>query len=151
MTPVDLSAIVADMVELYAPLAEEKGLAIESTLEETDAVSGHAQFLSQLVANLLDNALAYTPEGRIGVSLARADDGETRLTVEDSGPGIPPEERERVLQRFVRLDASRSGGGRGLGLSLVAGVATLHRAALDLGESPLGGLSVSVTFPPPAA
>ena len=113
LAPVDLRAIVADMVELYAPLAEEKGLAIEATLEETDAVSGHGQFLSQLVANLLDNALAYTPEGRIGVSLARDDAGAVRLTVEDSGPGIPPEERERVLQRFVRLDASRSGGGRG--------------------------------------
>ena len=150
LAPVDLRAIVADMVELYAPLAEKKGLAIESTLEETGAVSGHEQFLSQLVANLLDNALSYTPEGRIGVRLARDDAGAVRLTVEDSGPGIPPGERERVLQRFVRLDASRTGGGRGLGLSLVAGVATLHRASLVLDESPLGGLRVTVTFSPPA-
>ncbi|MCY4405179.1 MAG: HAMP domain-containing sensor histidine kinase [Rhodospirillaceae bacterium] len=151
LEPVDLRAIVADMVELYAPLAEEKGLAIEAALEEAGSVAGHGQFLSQLVANLLDNALAYTHEGRIRVSLAHGDSGAVRLTVEDSGPGIPPEERERVLQRFVRLDASRTGGGSGLGLSLVAGVATLHRAELALVESPLGGLRVSVTFPPVAS
>ena len=150
MEPVDLRAIVADMVELYAPLAEEKGLAVEAALEESGEVAGHGQFLSQLVANLLDNALAYTPDGRIGVSLAREESGAVRLTVEDSGPGIPAGERERVLQRFVRLDASRSGGGSGLGLSLVTGVATLHRAALALDESPFGGLRVSLTFPPPA-
>ena len=150
MAPVDLRAITADMVELYAPLAEEKGLAIEAALEAVGEVAGHGQFLSQLVANLLDNALAYTPEGRIRVTLAREPSGAARLTVEDSGPGIPPEERERVLQRFVRLDASRSGGGSGLGLSLVAGVASLHRARLALDESPLGGLWASVAFPPSA-
>ena len=150
LEPADLRAVVADMVELYAPLAEEKGLAIEAALEEAGSVAGHGQFLSQLVANLLDNALAYTPRGRIRVSLAREDSGAVRLQIEDSGPGIPPEERERVLQRFVRLDASRTGGGSGLGLSLVAGVATLHRAELTLDESPLGGLRVGVTFPPVA-
>ena len=147
LVPVALRAVVSDMVALYAPLAEEKGLAIEAVLGEAGTVAGHGQFLSQLVANLLDNALAYTPEGTIRVSLARKHAGAVQLTVEDSGPGIPPEERERVLQRFVRLDASRTGGGRGLGLSLIAGVATLHRAELALDESPLGGLRVSVTFP----
>ena len=149
MAPVDLRAITADMVELYAPLAEEKGLAIEAALDAAGEVAGHGQFLSQLVANLLDNALAYTPVGgTIAVSLVRGPSGALRLTVEDSGPGIPSEDRERVLQRFVRLDASRSGGGSGLGLSLVAGVASLHRAALALDESPLGGLRASVAFPP---
>ena len=107
MAPVDLGAVVADMVELYAPLADEKGLAIETVLDETDTVAGHGQFLSQLVANLLDNALACTAEGRIRIALAREPSGAARLTVEDSGPGIPPTERERVLQRFVRLDTSR--------------------------------------------
>ena len=150
MTPVDLRAVVADMVELYAPLAEQKRLAIEAALDEVGHVAGHGQFLSQLVANLLDNALGYTAEGGIGVSLAREPSGAVRLAVEDSGPGIPPAERERVLQRFVRLDRSRTDGGSGLGLSLVAGVASLHRAALALDESPLGGLRVSVTFPPSA-
>ena len=151
MEPVSLRALVADMVELYAPLAKEKGLAMEAALDEAGAVAGHGQFLSQLVANLLDNALAYTPEGgKIAIALAQEPTGAARLRVEDSGPGIPPEERERVLQRFVRLDTSRPSGGSGLGLSLVAGVASLHRAQLALDESPLGGLRVSVTFPPPA-
>ncbi len=150
MAPLDLRAAVADVVELYAPLAEEKGLAIEAALDDVGAVTGHGQFLSQLVANLLDNALGYTAEGRIRVGLTREVSGAVRLTVEDSGPGIPPAERERVLQRFVRLDSSRSSGGSGLGLSLVAGVASLHRAALVLDESPLGGLLVCVSFPPPA-
>ena len=151
LAPVDLRAIVAGMVELYSPLAEEKGLAIDAALDETGEVPGHGQFLSQLVANLLDNALAYTPQGgSVAVTLLREPSGAVRLALEDSGPGIPPEERERVLQRFVRLDTSRGGGGGGLGLSLVAGVATLHRASLVLDESPLGGLRVTVTFPPPA-
>ena len=150
MAPVDLRAVVADMVELYAPHAEEKGLAMEAALDEAGAVAGHGQFLSQLVANLLDNALAYTPAGgRVAIALAREPAGAARLAVEDSGPGIPPEDRERVLQRFVRLDTSRPSGGSGLGLSLVAGVASLHRATLALDESPLGGLRVTLTFPPP--
>lgn len=148
---VDLRAVVAGAVELYAPFAEEKGLAVETALDGAGEVAGHGQFLSQLVANLLDNALAYTPAGgRIAVFLGREPSGGVRLTVEDSGPGIPPGERERVLQRFVRLDTSRTGGGGGLGLSLVAGVTSLHRARLTLDESPLGGLRVTLTFPPPA-
>ena len=151
MGPVDLHAVVADMVELYTPHAEEKGLAMEAALDEAGTVAGHGQFLSQLVANLLDNALAYTPAGgRVAIALAREPAGAARLAVEDSGPGIPPEDRERVLQRFVRLDTSRPSGGSGLGLSLVAGVASLHRARLALDESPLGGLRVTLTFPPPA-
>ena len=90
LVPVDLRAVVSDLVELYAPLAEEKGLTMEAALEQTGSVAGHGQFLSQLVANLLDNALAYTPEGRIVVSLAHGERGAVRLTVEDSGPASRP-------------------------------------------------------------
>ena len=97
MAPVDLGGIVGDMVELYAPLAEEKGLAIEATLDETEPVAGHAQFLSQLVANLLDNALAYTPEGRIRVRPRAARRGRGAAYGGGFGAGDPPEERERVL------------------------------------------------------
>ncbi len=149
MSRVDLRAVVADIVELYGPLAEEKGLTLEAALDEDVTVIGHTQFLSQLVANLLDNALRYTGEGRIAVTLTGAPSGAPCLTVDDSGPGISPADRERVLQRFVRLDASRTTDGSGLGLSLVAGVASLHQAALTLDESPLGGLRVIVAFPEP--
>ncbi len=151
LAPLDLGAVVADACDLYRPLAEEKGRALETALDEGVVVEGHAQFLAQLVANLLDNALRHAPAGRVAVRLARAPSGAARLTVDDSGPGIPPADRARVLRRFVRLDASRSTDGGGLGLSLVAGVASLHRAALALGDGPLGGLRVSLTFPPPNA
>ena len=148
LAPVDLRAVVADMVELYAPLAEEKGLAIEAALEETGQVAGHGQFLSQLVANLLDNALATRPKAGSGEPRARKCHGRRAAHGGGFGAGHSPGgARERVLQRFVRLDTSRTGGGSGLGLSLVAGVATLHRAELALDESPLGGLRVSLTFP----
>ena len=149
MSRVDLHAVVADIVELYGPLAEEKGLALEAALDQDATVTGHTQFLSQLVANLLDNALRYTGDGRIAVTLVGVPSGALCLTVDDSGPGIAPADRERVLRRFVRLDASRTTEGSGLGLSLVAGVASLHRAALTLDESPLGGLRVIVAFPEP--
>lgn len=151
MRPVDLRAVVADACDLYRPLAEEKGRALEAVLDEGVVVSGHAQFLAQLVANLLDNAQRHAPEGRIAVGLAVQPAGAARLTVDDSGPGIPPADRARVLRRFVRLDASRTTDGSGLGLSLVAGVASLHRATLALDDGPLGGLRVAVTFPPPRA
>ena len=151
MRPVDLRAVVADACDLYRPLAEEKGRALEAVLDEGVVVSGHAQFLAQLVANLFDNALRHAPEGRIAVGLAVQPAGAARLTVDDSGPGIPPADRARVLRRFVRLDASRTTDGSGLGLSLVAGVASLHRATLALDDGPLGGLRVAVTFPPPRA
>ena len=151
LAPLDLGAVVAGACDLYRPLAEEKGRVLETALDEGVVVEGHAQFLAQLVANLLDNALRHAPAGRVAVRLARAPSGVARLTVDDSGPGIPPADRARVLRRFVRLDASRSTDGGGLGLSLVAGVASLHRAALALGDGPLGGLRVALTFPPPNA
>lgn len=151
LAPLDLGAVVADACDLYRPLAEEKGRALEAALDEGVVVEGHAQFLAQLVANLLDNALRHAPAGRVAVRLARAPSGAARLTVDDSGPGVPPADRARVLRRFVRLDASRSTDGGGLGLSLVAGVASLHRAALALDDGPLGGLRVALTFPPPNA
>lgn len=151
LAPLDLGAVVADACDLYRPLAEEKGCALETALDAGVVVEGHAQFLAQLVANLLDNALRHAPAGRVAVRLARAPSGAAQLTVDDAGPGIPPADRARVLRRFVRLDASRSTDGGGLGLSLVAGVASLHRAALALGDGPLGGLRVALTFPPPEA
>ena len=141
MAPVDLGGIVGDMVELYAPLAEEKGLAIEATLDETEPVAGHAPFLSQLVANLLDNALAYTPEGRIGVSLARGDAGAGRL--------IRWRIRGRGSRRrsgSVYCNASSAWMGAAPAAAAGSGSASsrawrpLHRATLELDQSPLGGL-----------
>jgi signal transduction histidine kinase len=144
MEAVDLSRLVRDMVEFYCPLAEEKGIALAENIAEGCRLTGHAQFLSQAVGNLLDNAVKFTPPGgRIAIALG----GDTVcLVVSDSGPGIAAADRARVLGRFVRLDESRSMPGSGLGLSLVAGVARLHSAELRLDRSDLGGLGVTLTF-----
>lgn len=145
MQGVDLSALTGDTVELYGPLAEDNGLEMATELQPGVVVRGHRQLLAQALANLVDNAIKYTPAGgRIGVSVT-AKDRQALLEVRDTGPGIPEADRARVLKRFVRLDASRSQPGSGLGLSLVAAVAQLHRATLALGDNE-PGLRVALAF-----
>jgi signal transduction histidine kinase len=141
--------LVHDLAELYGPVAEEHGLTLHGSATDEVVVFGHRQLLSQAVANLLDNAIKYTPRG--GRILIVVDDAPTgpALIVEDNGPGIPAGEREHVLQRFVRLDQSRSQPGAGLGLSLVAAVAVLHHARLQL-EDASPGLRAILRFEPPA-
>jgi signal transduction histidine kinase len=103
--------------------------------------------LAQALSNLLDNAVKYTPPGgRIALAAARGRDG-TEMSVGDSGPGIPASERSRVLERFVRLEAAAEMPGSGLGLSLVAAVAKLHRGQLAL-EDNAPGLRASLRLPP---
>jgi signal transduction histidine kinase len=144
MSVVDLSAHGRDIAELYEPLAEEKGLAFLSAIEDGVIIRGHAQLLAQAVANLLDNAIKYTPVGgAAGIAVNRVRGAHVQTW--DTGPGIPGADRERVLDRFVRLDASRSTSGSGLGLSLVAAVAKLHGAALRL-EDNAPGLKVTISF-----
>lgn len=112
-------------------------------------VQGEPDALRVLLRNLLDNAVKYTPAaGRVDVSLALVQ-GRPVLTVEDSGPGIAPEERERVFDRFYRASGSASETGSGLGLAIVQVIAARHGATLELGRAEaLGGLRVSVSFPP---
>jgi signal transduction histidine kinase len=130
-TEVDLGALVGDVAELYEPLAEEKGQAIAMQRMAGVRVRGDRDLLFQAIANLLDNAIKYTPEGgRIEIRL-----GPDRLEIMDTGPGIPAEAREKVFQRFFRLDESRTTPGNGLGLSLVAAVARLHGIAVCLEDN----------------
>ncbi len=147
---VDLAACAAEAVELYQPVAEDKGLSLETTLPAAAApIRAEPQFLAQALANLLDNAVKYTPAGgRVTVGVEGTPDAVT-LAVADSGPGIPAEARRRVLERFVRLEESRSSPGAGLGLSLVAAVCDLHGATLDLADN-APGLRVTIRFPKPA-
>lgn len=146
MVEVDLSSLGGGVAELYEPVAEEKDLTFEKSIEEHIVVRGQSQLLAQAVANLLDNAIKYSRAGgAVSLSVSRVD-GAARLLVRDDGPGIPEHEFERVLDRFVRLDASRGTAGSGLGLSLVAAVAKLHGATLTL-EGNRPGLKVSVVFP----
>lgn len=133
MAAVDLGSVARDVAELYDPIAEDRGLAIEATMEGPVPVSGHAELLAQAVSNLVDNATKYARR-RIRIE-AGVDAAGARVVVADDGPGIAPEDRERSTERFVRLDPSRSGKGAGLGLSLVAAVARLHGGSLVLGDA----------------
>ncbi len=149
--PLDMARIAGDAAELYAPLAEEKGLALHTELASGLTVRGNRHLLSQTVANLLDNAIKYTPAGgEVLVSLVRDGNG-CLLSVADTGPGVPEAERDKVLRRFYRLERSRSTPGSGLGLSLVAAVAGLHKATLSLADfrpgEPAPGLRVDLRFP----
>ncbi|MCW5716953.1 MAG: HAMP domain-containing histidine kinase [Bauldia sp.] len=134
---VDAAAMVRDIVELYEPVADEAGAAIVVQAEGTQPLRGNRELLSQAVANLIDNAIKHgrpadpstPPSIRVSV---RRDGNDLLIAVADNGPGIPEEERGRVQERFVRLETSRSTPGTGLGLSLVAALAKLHRGRLEL-------------------
>ncbi|WP_230531840.1 HAMP domain-containing sensor histidine kinase [Microvirga roseola] len=146
----DAAEAVRDVAELYEALAEEAGVALEVAVEGDLPVHGSRELLGQAMANLLDNALKYGaapggPAQAISVE-ARRRDGEVLVVVADRGPGIPEAERNRVLERFVRLETARSRPGFGLGLSLVAAVARLHGGALRL-EDNRPGLRVVLALP----
>ncbi len=122
---VDLAKIARIMAELYEPVAEEKGLTLTVSSDPAVPVKGNLHLLSQAIANLLDNAIKYTPAGNVALSIRR-DHATARIEVADNGPGIPVAQRQAVFNRFVRLEASRSKPGNGLGLSLARAVAKLH-------------------------
>lgn len=146
MSAIDLSAIVADIADLYSPLAEEKEIVLEVAPSGVLTIEGNRSLVSQALANLIDNAIKYTPSGgHIWVSAAETPAG-IDLSVADNGPGIPEGDRARVLERFVRLEKSRNSPGTGLGLSLVAAVARMHEAKLTLGDNN-PGLITTISFP----
>jgi len=136
LEPFSLGDVIEGIGELYGPLADEKSLDFKvSKPLSSPAIRGNRNLISQAVANLVDNAIKYTPPGgAVAVGLEQSADG-PQLVVSDSGPGIPAEERLRVTERFVRLESSRHSPGTGLGLSLVAAVARLHDAELVLEDN----------------
>jgi signal transduction histidine kinase len=143
--PFDLSTVAETMVDLYQPLAEESEHRLTAEIAAGVPLLGDQELVGQMIANLMENAFKHTPSGTpVHLSLAVIG-GHPVLRVEDGGPGIPVAERDKVLQRFYRLDASRSVGGNGLGLSLVAAVAQLHDARLTLSDN-APGLCVEVAF-----
>jgi signal transduction histidine kinase len=131
-----LDEVIQGIGELYGPLADEKHLRFSVEIPAGGAfIHGNRNLVSQALANLIDNAIKYTPAGgSVTVTLNNAAET-SALTVADTGPGIPPEDRARVTDRFVRLESSRNSPGTGLGLSLVAAVARLHDAELVLGDN----------------
>ena len=152
-TTVDLKPIVHDVCELYQAAAEECQVTLQAKAADPVEVFGDRELLAQVLTNLVDNAVKYTPPGGVvRIELARAGDL-AQVRVADSGPGIPPEDRERVLQRFTRLDRARSQPGNGLGLALVNAVTLQHHGRLVLGDNG-PGLVVTVELPalaPPRA
>jgi signal transduction histidine kinase len=146
MVPVQLPALVAGVVELYEPLAEEKNMTLELAPSGAASIRGNKSLITQALANLLDNAIKYTPSGgHVRVAIENTPSG-VALIVSDDGPGIAADDRARVLERFVRLEASRNSPGTGLGLSLVAAVARMHDAQLDLADNK-PGLKAILLFP----
>ncbi|MBV9523933.1 MAG: HAMP domain-containing histidine kinase, partial [Alphaproteobacteria bacterium] len=144
---VDLVAIVAEIVELYGPVAEERGIAVTSEIGGHPIIAGDRSLIAQAVGNLIDNALKYTPRG--GALSVRIPPGEdAAIIIADNGPGMSESERGQATKRFYRGDASRGTPGTGLGLSLVAAVAKLHGGRLELADNAPGvkaTLSLSAT------
>ena len=145
--------LLDDISELYEPACEDAGLSFSVHIEKDHIIAADRGLLSQAVSNLVENAIKYTPPGgAVSLSLEHDISGRSQVIVRDSGPGIPEEERQRVKERFVRLDQSRTAKGSGLGLALVDAIADLHRAEFILGEGLMrgdagSGLSARLVFP----
>jgi signal transduction histidine kinase len=163
MAEVDVTAVAQDVAELYEPLADERGLSLEVRAEPGLRTRGNRELLGQALANLVDNAIKYGAPGGAPpatggsappalngksavVIAARNGGGVITLSVADHGPGIPETDRDRVLDRFVRLEASRTRPGSGLGLSLAAAVARLHGGLLRLRDN-APGLRAEIELP----
>ncbi len=149
MSEFDAAEIAHDIGELYEPLAEQKGIALKVEADVPARVKGNRELVSQALANLVDNAIKYT-ETRQAVNgatpeivvRALSEGDRILLTVADRGPGIPEADRGRVIERFVRLEQSRSQPGSGLGLSLASAVARLHGGELTLADNQPGLKSI---------
>jgi signal transduction histidine kinase len=146
MEPFDLKAVVEEMADLYAPVVEDEGGRLEVDVDGCPEVIGSRDLIAQCVVNLIENAMKYgcPDEGGPVISIRTVQEaGRVVLSVSDNGPGIAGEDRDRVTGRFVRLDASRSEPGYGLGLSLVRAIARLHGGTLRLQDAD-PGLSVCI-------
>lgn len=143
LAPLDLAAFARDLADLYEPVAEEKGLTLTVATDRARIdIRGDRHMLSRAVANLLENAVKYTPAGGTIAVKVGVEGGMARLSVADDGPGIPAAERDRVFDRFYRLEASRTTEGNGLGLSLARAVVRLHGGTITLGDNGPGLVAV---------
>ena len=146
-SPVDLSRVFQAIADAYGAVAEDHGQTLAAVIAPDIRVQGDRELLTQMLANLVENAIRHTPAGsRIDLVLKRDGSGPVGM-VSDTGPGIPPETRDKVFQRFFRLERSRSTAGSGLGLSLVAAIADIHGIAVTLSDNE-PGLRVRLDFPP---
>lgn len=144
---IEVDALVEEVVEFFAALAEERSIDLQVTSESKASVVGDPTWLHQLFANILHNALKYTPEGgRVAVA-ATADDTEVAISVRDDGVGMTEEDRARVFARFQRGSASSAGDGMGLGLALAREIARAHGGVIEVESAPGKGSTFTVRLP----
>ena len=144
----NITTLLEDVLELYRPLAEEKQQTLYLDAKSQVDLIGDRDLLFQAVANLLDNAIKYTPpKGEITLSLKPSESGRNRILVCDNGPGVSEIELSKLCHRFYRADSSRSLPGNGLGLSLVEAIASLHKAQLVFSSNKPAGLCAEINFP----
>jgi signal transduction histidine kinase len=149
-TPTDFLPLVKRVTARLEPQAGERQIEIQTTLDEScPPLSLDPQRIEQILHNLLDNALRYTPDGGVIRVQCKVVDHQCSLTVHDSGPGIPPEEQSLIFERFYRADKSRSrtDGGTGLGLSIARKIAQAHGGDLTAANHPAGGAVLTLTLP----
>jgi signal transduction histidine kinase len=145
--PLELGALLAQMRDLFEPVAEETEHGLQLAAADEAVIRGDRQLLVQLFSNLIENAIVHTPAGtRIALSLSR-EEGRAVVRVSDNGPGVPREEHDRLFRRLYRREASRSQPGYGLGLALASAIAELHGAAIRLVDGARPGLTVEIAFP----
>jgi signal transduction histidine kinase len=144
--PVDLSGLVADIADGFAPALADTDHRLEWRVAPNVAISGNRDLLAQALANLLDNFRVHTPAGTQADLVLDAGEREARIVLADDGRGVPEEEREAILRRFYRTEASRTTPGNGLGLSLVAAVAGIHGGSVRISDNG-PGLKVIITLP----
>jgi signal transduction histidine kinase len=143
---IELTEIVRDACDLYQANADDKGISLTLQADKEVRMFGDRELLAQAIANLLDNAVKYTPDnGAIDVSV-HARDKRVQIVVADTGPGVPAAETSRIQQRFVRLDAARAQPGNGLGLALVRAVVDQHQGTMSAGDN-APGLRVTLDLP----
>jgi signal transduction histidine kinase len=147
MEEVDMASVVRDACELFQPVAEDKGVQLVVKIGDDLKVRGVLQGLQRMLANLIDNALNYTPSpGIVTVSVIR-DDNVGIIAVKDTGVGIAADELPHIFRRFYRCDRSRSLPGTGLGLTLVEAIVRAHRGQIEVASTPDVGTTFTITLP----
>lgn len=146
LAPVDLSGLLQDAAELYAPVAEARQQSLQLAVDAGLSLAGDRELLFQAICNLLDNALKYTPEGGRILLAARREGSGIEIALTDNGPGVPAENRSLIVERFYRVPDTAAAAGSGLGLSLVAAVASRHQSTLRF-EDAAPGLAVRWHLP----
>jgi signal transduction histidine kinase len=140
--PLDLGQLLAQLGEVFGPVAEDARHHLCLSLNGPALVQGDRELLVQLFSNLIENAIIHTPAGTLVTVSLNRENNEAVVAVSDDGPGVPPEEHDKLFQRFYRREASRTRPGYGLGLALVAAITELHGARLKIDPKAVGGFSI---------